>query len=48
MKGTHDFIVSVLDEGYVYEEGPSGKVKTAYMYAMDPCSRDLLYNWFNR
>ena len=47
IEGTHDFIVRVLDEGYVYEDGPSvsgDQVKSAYMYAMEPCSRDLLYN----
>jgi serine/threonine protein kinase len=42
-----DFIVRVLDDGYVYKDNPSvsgDQVESAYMYAMEPCSRDLLYN----
>jgi serine/threonine protein kinase len=49
-EGRHDFIVRVIDEGYVYEDGPSvsgDQVESAYMYAMEPCSRDLLHNVTN-
>tara|TARA_B100001093_G_scaffold350664_1_gene335175 strand:+ start:1263 stop:2873 length:1611 start_codon:yes stop_codon:yes gene_type:complete len=43
IQGKHDFIVRILDEGYVYESTQTRyPVVAAYMYAMEPCSGSLL------